>query len=299
MSDRPTAAALAAAAALFLSAVLAAPALAGGGHHGGTTLDDSQADAGCAGVKVRFGSREPLREEQVVTFPGSQPLRLDAHDNGGIRVRGWDRPDTEVTVCKAAVDAEAMAALRVETGKGSLAVRGGDGGGSVAVLLVSAPRGAVLDLDAANGPVSLRDVEGKVTLDVANGPLSVRGFRGDLKGELSNGPVDLRGGSGNVHLRATNGPLSVRLEGKRWEGGVLDASTVNGPLTLTIDPEFESAFRVSGSAHVPLRCKAAACADAVRNARDGEDLLVSRGADPLVRLATTNGPVTVKDASER
>ena len=147
--------------------------------------------------------------------------------------------------------------------------------------------------------MTLRDLAGTVTARLANGPLSLSGVHGTVDVEATNGPVSFRDGSGDWTLRVTNGPLSARFAGARWEGKGLVAETVNGPLTVRLDPRFDSGLRVSAATHAPLRCRAAACAGGTphrgRRGRGREQSLEIGSGQPLVRLSTVNGPVTISD----
>lgn len=263
----------------------------------GVSIDDSRADEGCGGLRVRFGNEPALLEESAFTLPAGQPARVSVEDGGGLRVRGGRGTSFEVTACRFGADAEALSGVTVGVDGSSVTARARGRGESTVFLLVTMPKGATLDLSAGNGPVSVRDAEGSVSLKAANGPVSIRDLHGTLDATLANGPVTIRGGSGSYRVRAANGPLSVSLAGKSWDGGVLDASTVNGPLTLAVDPGFASPVRVEGGSWTPVSCRAAAC-DGARRTGDDETRTIEIGSgEPVVRLSATNGPVTVRDAS--
>ncbi len=296
MIDRPVRLALIVASATALALFAASPAFARGRD---VSIDSSGNEEGCSALRVRFGGVAAVTEEQTLTVPGGTPLRLHASGSSGLRVWGWDRADFEVTACKAARDAATLAGISVSAPKGVVAVDGVRGEEALVFFHVRAPKGSVLDLAAANGPMALRDLAATVTARLANGPLSLAGVHGTVDVEAQNGPVSFRDGSGDWTLRVTNGPLSARLAGARWEGKGLVAETVNGPLTVRLDPGFGSGLRVSAAAHAPFRCRASACAGARRtgghDGEDGEQSFELGPGEPVVRLSTVNGPVTVKD----
>ena len=72
----------------------------------------------------RRASSCEVREE---TIPGVNPLDVDAGQNGGIHIRGWDRPDVLVrATIRASADTSAdarriAAGVRIETGGGRIA----------------------------------------------------------------------------------------------------------------------------------------------------------------------------------
>ena len=263
----------------------------------GVSIDDSRADEGCGGLRVTFGREPALLEESTHALPAGQPARIAVEDGGSLRVRGGKSRSVEVTACRFGADAAAIARLKVDVDGSSVTARGAGRGDATIVLLVAMPKGASLDLSAENGPVSVHGVDGSVKLEATNGPLSVKDLHGSLDATVANGPVTIRGGSGSYKVRATNGPLDVRLAGASWDGGVLEAETVNGPLTLALDAGFRSPLRLTGGAWTPLSCRASAC-DGARRTEDDDTRTIEIGSgEPVVRLSATNGPVTVRDAS--
>lgn len=300
MPDRPLRFALLAAAATILALGLADPALA---RDGDVLIDSSASEQGCGALRVRFDGVQAVKGEQTVSVPGGTPLRLHASDSSGLRVTGWDKADFEITACKAARDAATLSRITVSAPKGVVSVSGVVEDEAVVYFYVKAPKGAVLDLAAENGPMTLRDLDGTVTARLENGPLSLSGVHGAVDVEATNGPVSFRDGSGDWTVRVTNGPLSARFAGTRWEGKELVAETVNGPLTVSLDPRFDSGLRVSAGSHTPFRCRAAACSGARRTIGgeegDGDQSVEIGAGEPLVRLSTVNGPVTISDAAPR
>jgi hypothetical protein len=298
MSDRPLRFALLAAATTVLALGLADPALA---RDRDVSIDSSGSEQGCSGLRVHFDGVTAVKGEQTLSVPGGTPLRLRAPGSSALRVSGWDKTDFEVTACKAARDAATLSRITVSAPKGVVSVSGIGEDEAVVTFYVKAPRGAVLDLAAENGPMTLRGLDGTVTARVENGPLSLSGVHGTVDAEAANGPVSFRDGSGDWKLLVTNGPLSAHLAGTRWDGKGLVAETVNGPLKVSLDPRFASGLRVSAATHAPFRCRAAACTGArhARNGDDGEQSVEIGAGEPVVRLSTVNGPVTISDGASR
>lgn len=271
------------------------PALA---RNAEVSIDSSGSEQGCAGLRVRFDGETAVKAEQSLSVPGGTPLRLHAPDSSALRVTGWDRTDFEITACKAARDAATSSRISVSAPKGVVSVSGVVEDEAVVFLRKGAegrgsrPRGR-------DGPMTLRDLDGTVTARLENGPLSLSGVHGAVDVEATNGPVSFKDGSGDWTVRVTSGPLSAHFAGTRWEGKGLVAETVNGPLTVSLDPRFASGLRVSAASHTPFRCRAAACSGARRTfgGEDGDgDRSVEIGAgEPVVRLSTVNGPVTIAD----
>src|SRR6266699_614424 len=129
----------------------------------------------------------------------------------------------------------------------------------VVYLLVRTPKSDSLDLDTMNGPLSLYDVNAKLTAHAHNGPISLKNFSGDAEITAVNGPISLTGISGNVRVRTENGPISVALEGKTWSGSGLTADAKNGPLTLMVPSGYQSSFVVESTNYAPMSCQASIC----------------------------------------
>jgi len=123
-------------------------------------------------------------------------------------------------------------------------------------LLVRTPKFASIDLETMNGPISLYDVDGKVTARAHNGPISLKNFSGDAEITAVNGPISLDGSSGSVRIRTENGPISVALGGKTWSGTGLSAMR-----RMAVDPDgasgYQSSFVVESRNHSPVSCERA------------------------------------------
>ncbi len=253
----------------------------------------------CEDYDITIGSQEPLRGEEERTIPLSVgTLRVDASENGGISVSGWDRNEYSITSCKAAIDsggqsaAENLRRIHLVIAGGRVSITGPEGSDWIAHLIIRAPAGADIDMASTNGPLDVRHVNGKIHAHSENGPVAVKDISGEVRAETQNGPIDFRGSRGNLRLRAENGPISVELTGTRWEGGELDASTENGPVSLSLPANYQSGVRVDASEHSPVSCRASQCRQAART-WEHPSRIEFGGATPVVRLSTVNGPVSI------
>ena len=287
---------------LMVALVLVAANLVAGRHGDGVNMSIS--DGGdfddCGDLSVRFdGQRVPVVSEEI-PFHGSQ-LVLRTEKHGGIRVVGTRGNSYGVTVCKAAAPGTDIGAIRAAFAGNELTATGPEDDRWVAYFIIRAPRDASLDLEANNGPISIANFHGTVKAQATNGPVSVKDSSGTINAETTNGPVSIDGGSGNIRLEATNGPVSVDLTDSFWNGS-LEASTKNGPLSLDLPRGFRSGVLVESLGHGPISCRAEGCPEARERYRtydDGQDdrpRRIELGSGPqVVRLSTTNGPVTVRE----
>jgi hypothetical protein len=210
-------------------------------------------------------------------------IAFDSGRNGGVVFKGWDQEGMEIHAriqAKADTDAEARElarSIRFEigpTGGRAVGPAPGDDDWSV-VYLVYVPR--------------LRNLEGSAH----NGPLAAEGVEGRIRFETRNGPIDLRDVGGDVYVRAQNGPISVELGGTTWQGAGLDAETRNGPISISIPANY-SAILETGTVNgpfdteIPLQVR-------IEPGKSGRQFRAELGGGgPLVRVITTNGPVSIE-----
>ena len=257
----------------------------------------------CSDLHIRFDDENAVirSEERTVTKAEAPTLRIRPHTNGGAQVQGWDKDNYSVTACKAVAndgDAEkVLSQIKLSVQGGEVSTTGPDDDRDWTVyLLIRAPKAAVIDLETANGPLSLYGVDGKLTARAINGPITLRDFSGDADIQASNGPISVSGSSGNVRIHTQNGPISVNLEGKTWSGAGLTADAQNGPLTLSVPSDYQSSFVVESRNYSPMSCRASIC-DNARKTWDDNHRRIEFGNSPAtIRLSTVNGPVSVQSS---
>jgi hypothetical protein len=264
---------------------------------------DSNAEH-CSDMKVTSDG-EIARADQVFTMSKAEApiLEMSGIERGVFQVRGWDRAEYSVEACKlvAADDrATAEAALRgisVNRTAGRISSTGpsNDNANWEVYFIVRAPRDANLDLETRNGPISVAGVNGSIKVRATNGPVSLRDCAGMQEVHTQNGPISFRGNGGEVRLDAHNGPISLDLAGDVWNGSVLEAKTVNGPVSIAIPDAFRSGVRVETSGHSPVSCAVGACKSAWS---DGQHILQLNGSSDTIRVSTNNGPVSVHTPRE-
>jgi DUF4097 and DUF4098 domain-containing protein YvlB len=260
----------------------------------------------CSDLHITFDDRDAVvRSESRTLSKAEVPvLKVHPHTNGGTQVVGWDQANYSVTACKAVVpgnDAErVLSQITMSIDGGAVSTKGpGDDDEWTVYLLIRAPKSANVDLDTNNGPISLYDVDGKLTAHAHNGPISLRNFSGDAEVSAQNGPISVDGSSGNLRIRTENGPITVNLQGTNWSGAGLSADAQNGPVTLNVPSGYQSGFVVESSNHTPMSCRGSVC-DNARKTWDEDHRRIEYGATPAVlRLSTVNGPISVRDSRDR
>ena len=136
-------------AASLALALLSGASIARAGHRGmNVSIDDGGDPRRCDQISVEIGGREALRAEERLVIPAAagSSLRIRVPEHSGARVRGTDRADFEVLVCKAAPSADTLQAITVSHRDQTLTVDGPGEGDWVGYLLIAAPKNAAIDL---------------------------------------------------------------------------------------------------------------------------------------------------------
>jgi DUF4097 and DUF4098 domain-containing protein YvlB len=268
------------------------------GDEGGLVSD-------CSGLHIRFDNRAAaMRSEERTIARPQGALRVESEVNGGVYVQGSDKDSYSVTVCKA-VDASRNDAEKIFSQihlcveNDHVSVKGpSDRDNWTVFLLVRAPRSANLELHANNGPLSIYNLDAKLTARAINGPISLTAFSGEADISAVNGPIDLTGNSGKLRLHTENGPISVALKGHSWTGAGLEADAQNGPLTLRVPRNYQSGVLVESNGNSPMSCHAGFC-DNARKTWDEDHRRIEFGKAPaVIHLSTVNGPVSVKQTTD-
>ena len=260
----------------------------------------------CSDLHFRFDDRDAVVQSETRTLSKAEAsvLKVHPHANGGTQVVGWDNANYSITACKAAEagrDAELVLSqigMTIENGTVSTHGPSGEDVEWTVYLLIRAPKSAALELETMNGPISLYDVNGKLTAHANNGPIGLHNFSGEADVTAENGPISMDGSSGNIRIKTQNGPISVDLKDASWNGEGLTADAQNGPVTLRVPSGFQSSFVVESTNHAPMSCHASICGSA-RKTSDDEHRRIEYGSLPaLVHLSTVNGPVSVEDGRD-
>jgi hypothetical protein len=258
---------------LVLIALLALPSLASAQENDSEWLDH------CRNRWNR--DRNSACEVQVRTLPARSLLDVEPGQNGAVQIIAHEGKDIEVhsrLQASASNDRDAASLLkdiRVDLGQ-KITASGPDtdrGESWSASFVIYVPRNTNIEATTQNGPISIRNVVGKMELSAQNGPVQLTGVGGD------------------VHARAQNGPLQIRLTGTRWVGEGLDAETQNGPVQLSIPENYNAALE-TGTINGPMDTDFPLTV--TLNGKRWKRLSTTLGSGgPTVRAVTTNGPVSL------
>ena len=223
---------------------------------------------------------------QRLALPQATTLTVDGGENGAVEIVGWDGDSVVIHALVRANgdspdEAHDMASHVTVSFRNGRIHADGPASGHHRWWFVSyrvfVPRHTDLAIETLNGPMSIENVTGHMTMKAVNGPLSLRHVGGD------------------VHARAENGPIDVALSGAQWDGAGLDAESENGPVELTL-PAHYAAHLETGTENGPMDIHFPITLQGDLDTRHLS--LDIGGGGPPVRVITTNGPVTLRRASE-
>ncbi len=209
-------------------------------------------------------------------------IKVDASPNGSIKVEGWEKDSIMI---EARVQASARSKKKAEA--------------IISEIEIDAERGRI----HADGPTGFNSnqswsvsyhimVPAKSNLDLSsvNGGISIDNINGEINAKTVNGGVALEKISGDVEVSATNGGITAELDGDRWQGKGITASTTNGGIKFVVPEKYSADLKagaVNGGIHIdfPVTIKGWIT-------KNIETRLGEGGA--AIKLNTVNGGVSIK-----
>jgi DUF4097 and DUF4098 domain-containing protein YvlB len=225
-----------------------------------------------------WGDRAHFCEVREQTIAAAGRLEVDGRTNGGVSVKGWDRPDVLVRSQVNAQgendgDARAIGSQVIVHAVGTQVSADGPSGKSWSVSYeVFVPRQMDLALSAHNGGIHIEGVRGNITFNTQNGGVHLANIAGAVKG------------------RTQNGGVHVELAGNRWDGQGLEVETQNGGVHIAVPASFAAHFE-SSTVNGGLKSDFADMVTERRQRQVSRDL---NGGGATIRVVTTNGGVTIQ-----
>src|SRR5437868_10156525 len=267
-------------AALPLFAVTQRPLIVTSQDHSLVNADD------CAHFQTRtmtsFPAQVQSQEQRAVALEGVDVLRVRASREGGVTVKGWDRPIARLTVCKYAValtQPDAQKTLRdvgVFYRNGEISTNGPETDTNRAWwvhMILRVPKSAALDVNSDNGGIAIRNMNGRVIAHATNGGISFASCNGDSKLTTENGGISLE------HIN-----------------GRLDAITLNGPISYRVEADdLTPAIEARTTDDADIFCRVKACDLALSSHSGKEKVLRIGGAIPRIRLSTGKAPILIEN----
>ena len=278
---------------------------------------------------TNYSSRQVAEDVQTLSRAAVQVLDVEGSRNGGVSIRGWDKPDIMVKACKmAAADDDAtvqalLSQLTISTEGGKIRAREPEnfktnGRASwVVQFLIFVPHDLSIEASVHNGGLALSKLTGPVNgrsqnggiaisrsgsfiytieLHAVNGGIALSDVDGKINAHTSNGGISMSRSGGEVKLESQNGGITLRLPDGGWVGQSLEARTQNGGLILQVPAGFSSGIEAETSAHSRIDCRLPDCPQDLAAESEGRPKRVQLGATPVVHVSTRNGSLQIMQA---
>lgn len=169
-----------------------------------------------------FAAEVHDQEQREITLEGVEQIRVTAAQEGGISVRGWNKPHARLIVCRYAVAttkthaSRVLGSITVSHTNGEIAARGPRIDATQAWwvnMILYVPRRANLDVKASNGGVAIRNMTGRVTAHATTGGISVAHSSGRYKITTDSGGITLDRITGLVDATSRDGSIALKIAG--------------------------------------------------------------------------------------
>ena len=231
-----------------------------------------------------------VRDLREMTIPASGSLAVDGQQNGGIKVKGSNRPDVLIRACVVAwgtseeVAQSLLSSVKISTDGVITATAASDRDWSVSYQIL-VPRNTNLNLKARNGGIGISGVDGSMEFETLNGGVHLDDVAGDVRG------------------RTTNGGVHVQLGGSNWRGSGLDVTTTNGGVHLQIPATYAANIEtgtVNGGFHSDIPALNVTRGDVKGPDRGSRPIRLNtslNGGGAPIKLITTNGGVHISSGA--
>jgi hypothetical protein len=273
----------------FLLVALAALLIPGAAYAGlerqiiGAEQDHLVEATGCSQfyrtTYTSFAAEVNGQERKEISLEGIAQVKVTASHEGGVSIRGWNRPSARLIVCKFAVASTRTSAQRVLAAISVTHVNGEITAHGPAIdqtqawwvnMVVYVPRRANVDVRAAKGGVAIRNMEGRVTAHATSGGISVAQSSGNYKISTDSGGITLD-----------------RISGK------IDADSREGAIALKLEPSEVANIEARTAAGGDILCHIEGCETGVGTWAPDRKLLRLGRAAPSIRLSTTDAAIII------
>lgn len=166
-----------------------------------------------------FPSEATEQEQSEFRLQTDDVLRVTASGEGGVSVRGWNKPHARLIVCRTAVAQTKTHARRVLDSvtvshrAGEIATHGpaiNDNQAWWANLILYVPRRTALELQAGNGGIAMRNLSGNVNAHATSGGISVATSSGTFQIKTESGGITLDRVTGRVNALSRDGAIAFK-----------------------------------------------------------------------------------------
>ena len=228
---------------------------------------------------TNFRAQMHDQEQREISLTGVDQLKVIASEEGGVSIRGWNRPTARLVVCRYAVAHNKSQALRllgnitVDYENGQIAATGpriDDTQAWWVNMTLYVPRRASVDVRAESGGVAIRNMSGSVTAHATSGGISLARSSGRYKISTASGGITIDRVTGQIDATSRDGAIALRLPGADFPS--VEAIAAGNEILCTLDGCDTN--RVHWSANRRL-------------------LRIGEGT-PEIRLSTTAAPIIIQ-----
>lgn len=170
---------------------------------------------------TNFATQVNDQEQREIQLTGAEPqIRIDASQEGGVAIRGWNKPFARLIVCRFAAAGTREQATRA---LGAIAVT--YAGGRIEVLgpaidqsqvwwvnmMLYVPRGTFVDVRAKSGGVSIRNLNGRAKAFATSGGISVVQSTGKFVVSTETGGITLDRINGRAEAYSRSGSIALKV----------------------------------------------------------------------------------------
>lgn len=230
-------------------------------------------------VFTAFPESVTAQDEREIPLTGVSTLKVTATQEGGVSVRGWNKPFAKLIVCRSAVAEKkgharrVLEAIKVTHANGEINAAGPAIDLAQAWwvnFIVYAPKKATVDVRSANGGVAIRNMDGNVIAHATKGGVSVAQSSGSYKIFTETGGITLDRISGRVEASSRDGAIALKLA----------ADDV---------PVIEAKTEATGE----ILCHLAGCNSGLGTWTPDRKQLRIGGAPALIRLSTAGSDIII------
>jgi hypothetical protein len=250
----------------------------------GAEQDHSIADDGtgdCASFYrttfTSFDEKVHDQQQRELDLDGVPQVRVSAAPEGGLSIRGWNKSDARLVICRYAVAntkahaARVLQSISVSSRNGEISAAGPPMDATQAWwvnMTLYVPRRATLEVRAANGGVAIRNLTGRVSAHATTGGISVAQSSGRYTITTESGGITLDRVNGLVEANSKDGAIAFKVAGAAVPS--IEAKTADGGRIL---------------------CTLKGCEEALASA--GNRLRLGGDGVPDVRLSSTGGSIWI------
>ena len=231
-------------------------------------------------VFTEFPASAMEQEQHEIPMAGVDRLKVTASQEGGISIRGWNRPAARLIVCRSAVALtkphaqRVLDSIQVRHHNGDIAAWGPATNATQAWwvnFILYVPKRATVEVNAVNGGVAIRNMDGNVTAYATTGGISVAQGSGSYKISTESGGITLDRLSGKVEAASREGAIALKV-----------------PHDEDL-PMIEARTETSGQ----IRCHLLRCETGLGSWTADRKQLRIGAAPPSIRLSTTGAAIII------